>query len=473
MEREAYIVAIDLGSTMTRVVAGQYEEGKPFGLNIIYKNQQSSRSLRRGEVETPAEERKIVENLLLGAERAIKNDAAEGKSADAKKKKDKTVQYILGVNISGLKTWTTEKRELSKVEGGIVTRRLLQDLDTKARNSVLNDKLAGDETVFDTTVMKYYLDGTIGEDDVIGKRANEIEGRFLVHCAKRALVNNVLDSFPEGKKPTYRKSTASSKAEILLMPDVLKEGVALVDLGAQTMGVAIYYDKALVKEVTIPLGMDTVTRDLATEFGMSTEDAEEVKLTLGVLSEESGAPYSVMMKDGREILCNRAKYNSVVKARVEELAAYVSSQLDLELKKITAVYLTGGGANMTGVKDIFASRIGRPVNIARIDVGTITTAELQTYACAIGMASTVAKELHEINVEEAKAEVEKKAKEEAEVRAKAEAKPEGVEKEEKEEREQSETGKGEERAEPQKKGFWSRVKGFVSQAMNDDFNNKE
>ena len=62
-----------------------------------------------------------------------------------------------------------------------------------------------------------------------------------------------------------------------IVPDGREEGIALIDIGAQSTDLAVYYGEALIYSVSLPICGDHFTSDVAHGLLVSTEDAEWIK----------------------------------------------------------------------------------------------------------------------------------------------------------------------------------------------------
>src|SRR6201999_3894995 len=73
----------------------------------------------------------------------------------------------------------------------------------------------------------------------------------------------------------------------VVMPEARREGIAVVDIGAQSSELVIYYGDAMHLASALPIGGDHFTRDLAQALHLSFDEAETVKLHFrNALSEE-------------------------------------------------------------------------------------------------------------------------------------------------------------------------------------------
>jgi cell division protein FtsA len=152
------------------------------------------------------------------------------------------------------------------------------------------------------------------------------------------------------------EALASCYAAVL--PENRREGIAVVDIGAESTELVIYYGDAMHLASTVRISADHFTRDLAQGLCLSYEDAELVKLEFGcALSKAS--PENVLVElptpeDRQPREASRHIVNRIVSARAEELFRFVRSEfarVGMERALIGGVFLTGGGAKLPGLCD--------------------------------------------------------------------------------------------------------------------------
>jgi cell division protein FtsA len=162
-----------------------------------------------------------------------------------------------------------------------------------------------------------------------------------------------------------------------VLPDDRREGIALVDIGAQSTDLVVYYGDALQLASTLPICGDHFTRDLALGLHIGFEDAESVKRQFGAAVSATTAENSFIelpapeSREPRE--APRKLLNQILEARALELFKYVwreLSRVGMERALMGGVVLTGGGANLPGMCDVAETvlncqaRKGLPVGIA-------------------------------------------------------------------------------------------------------------
>src|SRR6185295_9119633 len=143
-----------------------------------------------------------------------------------------------------------------------------------------------------------------------------------------------------------------------VMPESRRDGIAVVDIGAQSTELVVYSGDAMHLASTVRISGDHFTRDLAQGLCLSFEEAELVKMEFGC-AVSRGCPANIVVelptldsRPPREAL--RQTVNRVLEARAQELFRFVRSEfarvrMDGEL--IGGVFLTGGGAKLPGLCD--------------------------------------------------------------------------------------------------------------------------
>ena len=156
---------------------------------------------------------------------------------------------------------------------------------------------------------------------------------------------------------TVFEGLASCYATVL--PEERREGIAVVDIGAQSTELVVYYGDAMVLASAIRICGDHFTRDLAQGLRLSFEDAETVKHEYGCALTCAGAD-NVLVElptpENREPRqAERRFVNQILEARAEELFQIVRAELarvGMDRALIGGVFLTGGGAKLPDLCDV-------------------------------------------------------------------------------------------------------------------------
>ena len=152
------------------------------------------------------------------------------------------------------------------------------------------------------------------------------------------------------------ESLAACYAAVL--PENRREGIAVVDIGAQSTELVVYYGDAMYLASTVRVCGDHFTRDLAQGLCLSFEDAELVKIEFGsALAKDSAENVLVELptaedRQPREV--QRSMVKRIIGARAKELFRFVRGEfarVGMENALIGGVFLTGAGAKLPGLCD--------------------------------------------------------------------------------------------------------------------------
>jgi len=155
---------------------------------------------------------------------------------------------------------------------------------------------------------------------------------------------------------TVYEALAACYAAVL--PENRREGIAVVDIGAQSTELVIYYGDAMHLASTVRICGDHFTRDLAQGLCLSFEDAELVKMEFGCAVSHD-CPDNIMVElptpeDRRAREVQRKIVNRILEARADELFRFVRcefARVGLDRSLIGGVFLTGSGAKLPGLCD--------------------------------------------------------------------------------------------------------------------------
>jgi cell division protein FtsA len=160
-----------------------------------------------------------------------------------------------------------------------------------------------------------------------------------------------------------------------LADDEADLGSAVVDLGAGTTTLAVFVGGRLVHLDGFALGGHHITMDLARGLNARVSDAERIKTLYG--SVHAGAsderdmitvpPLNEDERDQTQFV-SRAMLVGIIRPRVEEILEMVRDRLansGIAGERRGHVIFTGGSSQLTGLPDLAAKILGRPVRVGR------------------------------------------------------------------------------------------------------------
>ena len=116
------------------------------------------------------------------------------------------------------------------------------------------------------------------EKDVVGTLSPMLEGNFKVFVGRKKAHDSLDKIFNElGIEVLKRYFVPEVTAAAVLSKEELKNGVALVDIGAGVTSVSIYRGNIMRYYASIPFGGASVSGDLETECSIDEDLAEKIK----------------------------------------------------------------------------------------------------------------------------------------------------------------------------------------------------
>jgi len=346
-----FVAAIDVGTTkIVSLLGKRNENGK---IEIVGFSRSDSRGIRRGEVLNPEEASNVVRETVFDLQKrtgVIFSEVFVG---------------IAGQNIRIVKSRNYINR--ASYDDSI-TAFDIEQLKHDANNTALDE---GKEIIH-ILPQSYIVDNETDIFNPIGMLGKRLEANFNI------VVGNS-DSIKRIKKCIYQaglnikeitlEPLASSDA--VLYDEEREAGVALVDIGGGTTDMAVFHDNVLRHSAVIPFGGYVVTKDIKTELGLSEQVAEEVKLQFGMALSDSAEENKVIVipakipgREPKEISVRNLAH--IIQARMDEIIEGVMFQIEVSGyadKLGCGIVITGGGAMLRSLKDLFKFRTGMDVRI--------------------------------------------------------------------------------------------------------------
>ncbi|MBQ9029395.1 cell division protein FtsA [Candidatus Saccharibacteria bacterium] len=370
-ENTRYVAGIDVGSENVRAVVATV--GKDGAVSVVGYNEGKNAGMQKGTVDTLSGPAEAIDKMLLEVERM------SGFNIDS---------AFVSINGSNVMSVQADGRIALGTPDHEITD---EDLDRVEGATVLG-KIPANREILDVLPLSYTLDGQSGIKDPLGMTGLLLEMRANVISALMPTAVNLRKSL-DGATITAEKLVPSvmAAATAVLTEKQRENGVAVIDLGYATTGIAIYENGDLQYVSVIPVGANNITNDLAILLQVPTEVAEDIKrrFVTGVFKDDDK---EIVIKKGHsELAFSRKEVNRVVRDRLDEIFAGVENEIKLAgyAKKLPeGIVLVGGGARMRDldvyVKSILqtATRIGTPTGFGGI-ADAISTPD---YACALGLA---------------------------------------------------------------------------------------
>ena len=236
---------------------------------------------------------------------------------------------------------------------------------------------------------EFILDGQPGVHDPAGLMGRKLEVRVHVVTASATATQNVVTaSNRAGIHVDDTVFEALACADSVLQTDERDLGVCLVDIGAGSTDLIVYFEGVVIHTGVIPVGGDHFTNDVAVGLRTPIPDAENIKKMFGcaVVTRISEANEIEVpsVGDRPSRLMKQRMLGEILEPRSRELMELLRDHLrqagvyDL---LGAGVVLTGGASRLNGLLDTAEDILRRPVRIGY----PVPIAKLPSSLLAIGM----------------------------------------------------------------------------------------
>ena len=354
MAAKEFIVAIELGSSKMTGIAGKKNlDGSIQVLACVKEN--SSAFIRKGVVYNIDKTAQCLTNIINKLEKQLKTSIT---------------QVYVGVGGQSIRSI---RNVITKDLPGetLVT----QDMVIELMDANRNMKYA-DQEILDAAVQEYKVDSQY-QLDPVGIQCSRIEGNFLNILQRKAFYKNLNKCCESAGIIVAEMYLAPlALADSVLTETEKRSGCALVDIGADTTTVNVYFKNILRHLAVIPLGSNNITKDIAS-LQMEESDAEKMKLKYGcAYTENNDIDNNMKYAIDQDRQVETRKFIEIVEGRLEEIIANVWCQVPEDYcdKLLGGIVLTGGGSNMKDIEKAFRNytHIDK-IRIAKFVTQTITS----------------------------------------------------------------------------------------------------
>jgi cell division protein FtsA len=213
----------------------------------------------------------------------------------------------------------------------------------------------------------------------------------IATCSGSALQSSVTCANRAGLAVTEAVLESIAAAESTLTADERELGVCLINIGAHSTDLVVFFEGAVAHTASVPIGGAHFTNDLAVGLQMAVAEAEGLKRQFGNAVVTAVPQSAEIETDGPNPRTLRLRtLAEILEPRARELFYYVRESLRqggvLEALGSGCV-ITGGGANLPGLLDVtesqlrVPSRIGIPVRLSNMPVELVSP----DFSTVIGM----------------------------------------------------------------------------------------
>jgi len=331
-----YAAGLDLGSRHTRLVICVLEDGR---LRLVGAGAVESQGWSKGRI---ADQQAVTESVIAALRAA---DSPAG-----------GLQSVV-VGMGGATVRGSNGR-------GVLELGYLQEIQQNDVHRVIERasrvQLMEDRMILQLFPQDFVVDDHPGHCDPLKMLASRLEINVHLVTASiqehNAIVGAVNAAHLAVEESVFEALAACYAA---VLPENRREGIAVVDIGAQSTELVVYFGDAMHLATSVRICGDHFTRDLAQGLCLSFEDAELVKMEFGcALAQHSPGNILVELptpddRQRREV--QRSIVNRILAARAEELFRHVRGEfarVGMERALTGGVFLSGAGARLPGLCDV-------------------------------------------------------------------------------------------------------------------------
>ena len=360
MAAKDFIVAIELGSSKITGIAGR--KGTDGSIHILAVEREDATScIRKGIVYNIDKTSACLTNIIQRLRKRLKSEISHvfvGVGG----------QSIRSIRNSSVKTLP---------EDTIISQEIVNELMDNNRSTQYPDL-----EILDAATQEFKV-GTLYQVDPVGIQSDKIEGNFLNIVCRKSFFRSLNKCFEKaGISIAEMYLSPIALAQSTLTEAEMRNGCLLIDLGADTTTVAVYFKNILRHLVVIPLGGNNITKDIAT-LQMEENEAEELKIKYAkafIEPSEIDTDETLPIDGGRSVPAK--VFNELVEARINEIIHNIwFGQVPPEYcdKLMGGIILTGGGSKMKEIMKAFTTitRI-KKIRIASSVQQKVTSADKDT-----------------------------------------------------------------------------------------------
>lgn len=373
MAREQVIASLDIGNSKIRCVIAVVspDRKEPHIVGIGYS---PSLGLRDGMVSSIEE---VVSNITSAVE-------------DAERMSGLSVHHIfLGTSGSHIES-TPSKGVIA------ISSKEIDEMDmTRVIEAAQNAPIGRNSHVLRVIPKSFSVDDQAGIQSPLGMSGIRLEVDAHVLTGNVSILKNLEKSVHQAAIDVDDIIPAPLAAGEAVLSRRQKElGVISIDVGSSSTSLVVYEDGALIHTAIIPIGGQSVTKDIAIGLRSSIDAAEKLKIEYGtnIVDEVPEAEEIDLDKiskiDSHTI--SRKHLSEIIQARYYEIFFLVKE----ELKKINrdgvlpgGATLSGGGVKMPGTLELSREVLALPVQLGFPQgvQGMIDQIDDPSYATAIGL----------------------------------------------------------------------------------------
>ncbi len=372
-KNESTFVGLDIGTSKVACVVGLHQDdmAEP---SIIGLGVAQTTGLRRGTV-TDIEE--TVGSITAALEEAERMSGVTIEHATI----SVDGAHVQSLNSRGVIAVSRADKEISR-----------EDL-ARVEEAAAAIQLDSNRQILQVIPKSYTVDGQTNVVDPVGMSGVRLEvDTHIITAASPAMKNLTNAVFRAGIAIDDQLLVPLASARAVLTKRQMELGVVLLDIGAETTGIAVFEEGGIALTTILPVGSNHITKDLVYGLRTNIDTAEKLKLAHGsAIKDRSRAHTKIDLADfGGSGSISLGEVDKITVSRCEEIFTMAAAELRKAGKDSMlagGAVLTGGGAKLKGIEVLAQGILKLNVALAvpRGFGGISDKVKDPAYAAAVGL----------------------------------------------------------------------------------------
>ena len=257
----------------------------------------------------------------------------------------------------------TKLSKNKKIDGSKIQKEDIEFLLKEGKKQItLNDVRQSIIHIFNHN---YIVDGKTFIEEPIDVYADYLTHEMTFITAPKNNIKNIKETFIncDIQIEKYISSTFALASKLLNNSE-LNQGSILIDIGYEKTSVGLFKNLALIHSLTLPVGVNHITKDISKVCSLSLNEAEIIRNKIDFSFENNNDIF-----DKKDILIKTFFTNSnyrkiskslltnIIKARLDETLEIIKKHVklsELDPKFGNSIFITGGGSNLINIEQYYS-----------------------------------------------------------------------------------------------------------------------
>src|SRR3989338_8069383 len=374
MPRERVVASLDIGSAKIRTIVAIVDGGESHAIpNVIGVGLSPSLGIRKGHVIDVEE---LIHNIIASLE-------------DAERMAGVPVNHVF-VGMSGSHIEAFDSRGVIAISGSEIT---MDDVG-RVLEAAQAVSIPANRRILHIEPKSYTVDEQRGIKNPVGMTGIRLEVEAHIITGHVQHVKNLEKCVDQAGVDIDDLVPATiGAAEAVLSKRQKELGVVVIDIGAGCTSVVIFEEGTILHSVSLPIGGESVTNDIAIGLRTSIDTAEKIKIEFGsVLPQEIAEREMIDLSSVSKVdsqTVSKRYMAEIMQARYFEIFSLIKKELERIGRSgmlPAGALLTGAAVKAPGVLDLSRDVLGLPVQMGfPVDIGgVIEKVDDPPYPTALG-----------------------------------------------------------------------------------------